>query len=251
MRDGDASHVDQRDLGGEADDGVTLVVETAASRATGHLGELAAGQELATGVGVLGELLERHRTRGHVDPERQRLGGEDDREQVLDRSRSRRSRGRPAPSRRGARRDLDADESMKSAYSRACRSSSEKSSESRLGDALDLAAFLGRGEEESVASALVHGVVAGGAREDEDDDRQEVVALEGLEQFAASRRAKGRRRCAGLGALPSRTRAEAARGLHRVVDASRLVGETLAVEQFDDLGVRSDRGARPRGDGAG
>ena len=52
---------------------------------------------------------------------------------------------------------------------------------------------------ESIASTLVGRVITGGAREDEDDDRQEVLALQRLEQFAAARGAKGRRRRADFG----------------------------------------------------
>ena len=55
-RERDAPDVAERHLVGETDDGVTLVVQSSSTGATGHLGELAAGEELATGVGVLGEL---------------------------------------------------------------------------------------------------------------------------------------------------------------------------------------------------
>ena len=43
--------------------------------------------------------------------------------------------------------------------------------EALLGDAFDLASVLGFGEEQPVATELVDGVVAGGAREDEDNNR--------------------------------------------------------------------------------
>ena len=82
-REGHPPDVVQRHFGGEADDRVAFVVESAAPRATGHLRVLGAGEELAAGVGVLRELLQRDRARRHVDAEGQRLGREHDREQVL------------------------------------------------------------------------------------------------------------------------------------------------------------------------
>ena len=78
----DATDVHERDLGREADDRVALVVESAATGASRHLRVLPTREELSTGVGVLGEALQRDGTRGHVDPERESLGGEHDREQV-------------------------------------------------------------------------------------------------------------------------------------------------------------------------
>ena len=110
--------------------------------------------------------------------------------------------------------------------------------ESRLGDRLDVASFLGRGEHQSVAPTLVGRVVTGGPGEDEDDDRQEVLSFQGLEEFAASRRAKRRRRGAGLGSLPLRSGSELPGRLHQVVDAPGLVREARSVEEVDDLDVR-------------
>ena len=77
-----ATDVGQGHLVGEADNGVALVVEAAPSRPPGHLGVFAAGEKLAPGVGVLGKPLEGDRARGHVDAERESLGGEDHGQQV-------------------------------------------------------------------------------------------------------------------------------------------------------------------------
>ena len=48
---------------------------------------------------------------------------------------------------------------------------------------LDLATLFGLGEEQSVTTELVDGVVARGPREDEDDHRQEIFSFERLHQL--------------------------------------------------------------------
>ena len=227
----------QRDTGnvvechfvGETDDGVSLVVQTPAPGPPGHLGEFAAREELTTGVGELGELLERDRPRGHVDAERQRFGREHDREEILLEARfDDLAKGRHhAGVVHGETPTQTVDEVGELEGLQVVVG---EAAQSRVGNRLDLATFFGRGEQESVAAALVHRVVAGGPREDEDDHRQEIVALKCLEEFTSSRRSKGRWRRARLGSAPLRTRAKTTGGLHHVVNAARLVGQTHAVE---------------------
>ena len=72
--------------------GVADLVDAPPAGPPGQLGVLARGQELVALAGELGQLLDDHRPGRHVDPERQRLGGE----HHLDQAR-RRSRPRPPP----------------------------------------------------------------------------------------------------------------------------------------------------------
>jgi len=67
------------------------------------------------------------------------------------------------------------------------------------GHGFDVAPLLGSGEHESVATALVGRVVTRGTRENEHDDREKVLSLERVEEFAATRGAKRRRGALVLG----------------------------------------------------
>ena len=71
----------ERDLAGPGDDGVALLVEPPAPRTAGELQVLARRERGPAGSAVLGEALDHDGAGRHVDPERQRLGGEDDLEQ--------------------------------------------------------------------------------------------------------------------------------------------------------------------------
>src|SRR2546425_6934917 len=62
----------------QGDHALALGVDPAAARAPGHLGQLVVRERPEAAVGALGEALEHDAARRHVDPERHRLGGEDD-----------------------------------------------------------------------------------------------------------------------------------------------------------------------------
>src|SRR6058998_15907 len=62
----------------QGDHALALGVDPAAACAPGHLGQLVVRERPEAAVGALGEALEHDAARRHVDPERHRLGGEDD-----------------------------------------------------------------------------------------------------------------------------------------------------------------------------
>ena len=193
----DAPDVLQREVARETDDRVALVVEPAAPGASGHLGVLRAREELATGVGVLRESLEGDRAGGHVHPECQGLGGEDDGEQIAFEA------GLDDLAKRGhhpgvVHGDPPAQCVDEVRVLERLKILVGEVDETRFGDALDLATLFGLGEQQTVATQLVDRVVTRRAREDEDDDRQQVLALERLHELRAPWRAKRRRRCARL-----------------------------------------------------
>src|ERR1035437_10745556 len=84
----------------------------------------------------------------------------------------------------------------------------------------------------------MHRVGTSCSREDEDDDRQEIFSLERLHQLGTTRRTKRGRRRAGLGSLPLGAWTKGWKGFHQVVDATRFVGESLAVQEVVYLGGR-------------
>ncbi len=78
----DAGRLRERGFGRPGDDGVTLLVKAAAPGAAGQLQVLPRRQRRAPRTAVLGEAFDHHRTCGHVDAEREGLGGEDDLQQA-------------------------------------------------------------------------------------------------------------------------------------------------------------------------
>jgi hypothetical protein len=163
---------------GEADNRVSLVVQASTSGPPGHLRVLAAREKLATRVGEFGELLQGHRTRRHVHAQRQRLGREHRGQQVaLEANLDDLAKGRHHARVMGGEPSAKAVDEVGVLQCREVVLGEVR--EPRQRDFFYFAALLGRGEEQTIQTALVHGVVARCARKDEHDHRQEVVALEG------------------------------------------------------------------------
>ena len=80
-------HLVERDERAPQHDRRAVVVDAAPPGAAGQLGVLAGRQRLVPVAGELGELLDHHAARRHVDPHRERLGGEHDLDQPLDEAR--------------------------------------------------------------------------------------------------------------------------------------------------------------------
>ena len=80
---GHPGHVGDGGLEGVGDDSVALVVEPAPTGPPRHLGVLPRGQRGSPRTAELRESLEHHGPGGHVDPEREGLGGVDHAEEAL------------------------------------------------------------------------------------------------------------------------------------------------------------------------
>ena len=168
------------------DDGVALLVEATATRPARELEVLARGQRGPAGAAVLGEALDHHRARRHVDPERQRLGREHHLEQP----------GREALLHRlaehghhagvvGGHAALEALEPF--VVAEHGQVLVVEGLHPTLGHLADRRPLVGVRQTDTVAQHLAHGVVAGGSGEDEHDRRQHVVAVELVDHLGAQR----------------------------------------------------------------
>ena len=133
---------------------------------------------------VLGEALDHHRPCRHVDAERQRLGGEDHlqqpgREALLDRLAEQRHQAGVV----GCHARLQALEPF--VVSEHAQVLVAERLDPALGDLADGGPFLRVGQPDAVAQDLAHGVVAGGAAEDEDDGGQHLAPPEILDHLGA------------------------------------------------------------------
>ena len=218
----------QGHLGGEADDGVALVVEAPSAGPPGHLGELAAGEELAPGIGELGELLQRHRSGRHVHAR-------------APASRWRRRRPRRFSLEAGLD---DLAERRHHAGVVHGEAATEAVDEVRVLEGAQV--VVGEPDEPRVRrsssiSRRCSGVVKSSPSRrhwwtaSSHAAREKMKTMTGRrssrsrreQEFAATRRAKGRRRSARLGALPLGSGPKSTGRLHHVVDAARLVREAL------------------------
>ncbi len=205
---------------------VPLDVDAAAAGAAGELGVLPRRDRHARLAVELLELLEHHRAGGHVHAERERLGREDDLQQLLleellDDLLERRQhagvvRGDAA---------LEPLEPLPVAEHREILVAEHP--RPLLDDRADLGALVRLGEPDAGTQHLAHRLVAPGPREDEDDRRQQVLALQERDDLGAiecgrspdpaggsdrGRRRGGRARIARRSSARPRERAVAARG---------------------------------------
>src|SRR5262245_34066672 len=74
----DADHVFEAVARVERDDALAFRVDPSPAGASRHLSQLVVGQRPESALGALGQSLQHHRARRHVDAEAHRLGGEDD-----------------------------------------------------------------------------------------------------------------------------------------------------------------------------
>ncbi len=172
------------DAFGPLDDRVALDVDASAPCPAGELRVLPRRDRHARLAVELLELLEHDRARGHVDAERQRLGREDDLDQlaleeVLDDLLERRQqtgvmRGDAA---------LEVVEPLVVAEHREILVQQRPGA--LLDDRADLRALLRAGQPHARTTHLLHGRVAAHAAEDEEDRRQQVRPLQQLDDIGA------------------------------------------------------------------
>ena len=180
-----AGGLGERDLAGPGDDRVTFLVEPPAPRTAGELQVLARRECGPAGSAVLGEALDHDRACRHVDPERERLGGEDDLEQPAANIPPP-FRERPGPGRRGVR-------PRRAPGPRATRRSRAPAGRRRprappcAHYLADGGALGGVGQADAIAHDLVHSIVAGRPAEDEHNGRQHLVPAELFDHLGAPR----------------------------------------------------------------
>ena len=165
---------------GPLDHRVTLDVDASSAGAAGDLGVLPRGDRDAGFAVELLELLEHDGARGHVDAEGERLGREDDLdelalEEILD---DLLEGGKEPGVMRG-------DAALEVVEPFPVAEHGEVLVEQRAGALLDgradLEALLVRGQPDARPPHLLHGGIAAGAAEDEEDRRQQVAPLEQLD----------------------------------------------------------------------
>jgi len=213
---------------------VALLVETASPGPPGQLRVLPGGEGGSAGPAELVEPLDDHGSGGHVDAEREGLGGEHHLQQpggeaLLHRLPERRHQpgvvGRHAVFE--ALQPLAVPEDLQVV---GCQSGGVD-----LGDAPHHLALALIGQAQPVPQALTHRVVAGGSGEDEHDGRQQVVVVERLHDLGAPRRPVGQTRPAG--APTGGRRLQPGGPPHRLVHAQPLAPGLPSLEQRHDRGT--------------
>ena len=207
-----------------------LLVEAPAPGPAGELEVLARREGGPSGAAVLGEALNDDGAGWHVDPERQRLGGEDQLEQP----------GGEALLHRLAE-DRDEAGMMRRHTALQALEPLVVAEDSQvvvvqrfhptLDHLADGGALGGVGEANAVAHDLMHSVVAGGAAEDEDDGRQHFEVLELFDHLGAPGRPVGQPRPPPP-PLPVRGSTDALqRPAHSLVDAQPFAAGPPVLQQ--------------------
>ncbi len=256
-------HLAERHIGRPQHDRVPDLVDAATPRSTGELGVLAGGEELVALARELAEPFDHDRPRRHVDPERERLGGEDDlhqcgREALLYRLLERRHHARVV------RGDARLQRGNPLAVAEDAQVVIRQRRHFALGDGANPFTLLRRRQPQAEVEALSDRVGTRGATEDEIDRRQHVAFAQQVDDFGPARCVQGlspapahgrgvARRAAveggGLGVGPSvHQRGQEVDPIRAAVAEQVQVVQQHRAPFFDDRRRRSAHGLDPVGE---
>ncbi|CAB4834241.1 unannotated protein [freshwater metagenome] len=232
---------------------LTNGIDATPTCSSGELRVLTRREELMRVTGELGQLLDDHGARWHVDAQCQCLGREHDLdealgEQVLDGLLERRDHACVVRS------DALLEPEQPLVVTEHCEVALGQRCGTCIDDLSDARPLIGRGEANTCVDAEAHCVIASRATEDEIDNRQEALLAETIDHVDARRRREHAARAparvaplviVGIEPVTFRVRSAVEQRRYEVESVGTPVGRAIEVHELDRSRVFDDHGGRP------